>query len=57
MERITRLRVQILVAIFGLIIVFFAFKLYDLQIIETGGSTLACRTAFCSGAFRIGCCC
>ena len=39
MERITRLRVQILVVIFGLIIAFFAFKLYDLQIIETGGST------------------
>ena len=39
MERITRLRVQILVAIFGLIIAFFAFKLYDLQIIETGGNT------------------
>lgn len=39
MERITRLRVQILVVLFALIIAFFAFKLYDLQIIQTGGST------------------
>lgn len=39
MERMTRLRAMILLLIFGVVIVFFAFKLYDLQIIETGGKT------------------
>lgn len=39
MERITRLRAQILVLLFTLVLVFFAFKLYDLQIIQTGGNT------------------
>ncbi len=39
MERITRFRAQILVLILLLVITFFAFKLYDLQIIQTGGST------------------
>ena len=39
MERITRFRAQILVLLFAVVVVFFAFKLYDLQIIETGGST------------------
>lgn len=39
MERITRFRAQILVALFTVILLFFAFKLYDLQIIQTGGST------------------
>lgn len=37
MERITRLRVGIILALFSLVVVLFAFKLYDLQIIETGG--------------------
>ena len=37
MERITRLRVGIILALFSLVIVLFAFKLYDLQIIQTGG--------------------
>lgn len=39
MERISRYRVHILLAIFVLIIGFFAFKLYDEQIIKTGGDT------------------
>ena len=37
MERITRVRVGIVLAIFMLILGFFALKLYDMQIIETGG--------------------
>lgn len=37
MERITRRRVMILLAIFALIVAFYVFRLYDLQIIETGG--------------------
>lgn len=39
MERISRLRAHILLAIFVLIIGFFAFKLYNEQIIKTGGNT------------------
>ena len=39
MERITRLRVRIVLIAFALIVLFFAFKLYDLQIIQTGGKT------------------
>ena len=39
MERITRFRAHILIGIFVAVLFFFAFKLYDLQIIETGGST------------------
>lgn len=39
MERITKHRVQILVALFLLVVMFFGFKLYDLQIIETDGNT------------------
>ena len=37
MERVSRFRVHILLAVFLLIIGFFAFKLYDKQIIETDG--------------------
>ncbi len=37
MERITRVRAGIVLVIFGLVLGFFAFRLYDLQIIETGG--------------------
>jgi len=39
MERISKFRARILMLIFGLILAFFAFKLYDLQVIKTGGST------------------
>ena len=39
MERMTRLRATILLLLFGVVMIFFAFKLYDLQIIETGGKT------------------
>ena len=39
MERISRLRAHILLAIFVLIIGFFGIKLYNEQIIKTGGST------------------
>ena len=39
MERITRFRAQLLTLVFLVIVAFFAFKLYDLQIVETGGST------------------
>ena len=39
MERMTRLRATFLLMIFGVAVIFFAFKLYDMQIIETGGKT------------------
>ena len=39
MERITRVRARILLVIFLLVVGFFAFKLYDVQIIKTGGNT------------------
>lgn len=37
MERITRLRIGIVLAIFCLVLGFFAFRLYYLQIVQTGG--------------------
>ena len=37
MERITRVRAGIVLALFCLVLGFFALRLYDLQIIETGG--------------------
>ena len=37
MERITRVRAGIFLALFCLIVFFFALKLYDLQIVQTGG--------------------
>lgn len=39
MERITKVRARILLLIFVLVLGFFAFRLYDLQIIQTGGNT------------------
>ena len=39
MERITRFRAVIIMLVFCIIVGFFGFKLYSLQIIETGGST------------------
>jgi len=39
MERITKFRAALLSLVLVLLLGFFAFKLYDLQIIETGGST------------------
>lgn len=39
MERITRMRARILLIIFSAIVVLYAFHLYDLQIISTGGQT------------------
>ena len=39
MERLTKVRAMILSVVLLLILGFFTFKLYDLQIIETGGST------------------
>ncbi len=39
MERLTRGRARILIGIFLVVAVLFAFRLYDLQIIQTGGST------------------
>ena len=39
MERISKLRATIFLVVFAIIIGFFALKLYDLQIIETGGKT------------------
>ena len=38
MDRITRFRAQILVAALCVVLLFFGFKLYDLQIIQTGGN-------------------
>ena len=37
MERITRFRVGIILVVFALILSFFALRLYDLQVIRTGG--------------------
>ena len=37
MERITRVRIGIILLVFCLILGFFSFKLYSMQIIETGG--------------------
>ena len=37
MERVTLRRAHLVVVIFGLLLVFFAFQLYNLQIFETGG--------------------
>ena len=39
MERITRFRAYLLLTIFAILICLFAFRLYDLQIIQTGGNT------------------
>lgn len=39
MERISRLRSRILIGIFMVIVLLFGFRLYYLQVIETGGST------------------
>ena len=39
MERISRVRASIILLLFFLILGFFAFKIYDLQIIQTGGNT------------------
>ena len=39
MERITRFRAQLLLVLFLCVVLFFGFKLYDLQVIQTGGST------------------
>ncbi|MBR3978763.1 MAG: hypothetical protein IKJ94_03980 [Oscillospiraceae bacterium] len=49
MERITRFRAKILILAVAAVILFFAFKLYDLQMIQTGGnkdntSTFTTRT-------------
>ena len=37
MERITRVRAMILTVIFSVVVLFLVFKLYDLQVIQTGG--------------------
>ncbi|MBR4017906.1 MAG: hypothetical protein IKK11_08870 [Oscillospiraceae bacterium] len=39
MERISKVRASIVLLVFAIILGFFSLKLYDLQIIETGGST------------------
>ena len=39
MERITRLRMTVLLSLFCLLIGFFALRLYNLQVVATGGST------------------
>ena len=39
MERITKFRATLVMLVLALILSFFSYKLYDLQIIETGGST------------------
>ena len=44
MERITRFRAYLLLSIFILIIGIFAFRLYDMQIIETDGNTYNAST-------------
>ena len=37
MERLTRVRAGIFLMLFALIVTFFAIKLYDMQIVQTGG--------------------
>lgn len=39
MDRITKLRAQIMILLFAVVLGIFAFTLYDLQIIKTGGNT------------------
>ena len=39
MERITRFRAYLLLTLFMILVALFAFRLYDLQIIQTGGDT------------------
>ncbi len=39
MERITRFRARLLILLFTLVLGYFAFRLYDLQIVQTGGNT------------------
>ena len=44
MERITRVRAGILLGIFALVLSLFALKLYDLQVIDTGGTVDNAKT-------------
>ena len=37
MERISRVRAMLLLLVFGLVLSFFVYTMYDLQIVETGG--------------------
>ena len=37
MERVSRFRAAVLLLLFSLLLVFFVYKMYDLQVIETGG--------------------
>ena len=37
MERISRFRAMIIILLFTLVLAFFVYTMYDLQIIETGG--------------------
>lgn len=46
MERVNRFRARVLLAVFILIIGFFAFRLYDEQIIQTGGKPADNTTVF-----------
>ena len=39
MERITRFRVHLLVILFTAVVLFFSFRMYDLQVVQTGGKT------------------
>ncbi len=46
MERVTRFRAQVLALIFLVIVGFYAFYLYDMQIIQTGGGQVDNTTTF-----------
>ena len=37
MERISRFRASVILLIFALVLLFFIYTMYDLQIVETGG--------------------
>ncbi len=39
MERMTRMRVNVILLVFFAVVLFFGFRLYDVQVIETGGKT------------------
>ncbi len=46
MERVSRFRSRLMLVLFLVVVGFFAFKLYDIQIIETGGQQVDTSTTF-----------
>ena len=46
MERVTRFRARILLGILVAVLLFFCFKLYDMQVVKTGGKKETIRARF-----------